>query len=102
MPTRPDLIRCWLCGVAGAYAWRAGLLAPIAVAATDPAWDAQQPTLAQGVRGLIGQPSRVEFLSTVRIGQLTGSTDEGWPNLQDVQNRPLLNDTGWGNCFDHA
>src|SRR5713101_804219 len=47
-----------------------------------------------------------EFLSTIRIGQLTGSKDpttapperpRPWPLLVDAQGWPLLNDTGvWG------
>ncbi len=35
----------------------------------------------------------VEVLSTTRIGQLTGSTESGWPDLVDCQGWPLLNDT---------
>ena len=36
----------------------------------------------------------VEFLSTVRIGQISGSTGDTWPSLVDAQGWPLLNDIG--------
>lgn len=39
----------------------------------------------------------VLFLSTTRIGQLTGSTDDRWKDSVDAMRWPLLNDTGrWG------
>jgi hypothetical protein len=36
-------------------------------------------------------------LSTVRVGQLTGTTGDQWPDLVDARGWPLLTDTGrWG------
>ena len=42
-------------------------------------------------------PSRVrhvEVLSTIRVGQLTGTNGAAWPDLVDPQGWPLVNDTG--------
>ena len=36
----------------------------------------------------------IQVLSTIRIGQLTGTTGEKWPDLVDPELWPLLNDTG--------
>ena len=36
----------------------------------------------------------VQVLSTIRIGQLTGTNGATWPDLVDPQGWPLLNDTG--------
>src|SRR5262249_24974931 len=54
-------------------------------------------TAPDDIAGREDAMSTVQLLSSLRIGQLTGSTDPGWPNPVDPLGWPLLTDmTSWG------
>ncbi|MEV4315366.1 hypothetical protein [Actinocrispum sp. NPDC049592] len=44
--------------------------------------------------GVAAEAAGGVVLGTVRVGQLTGTTSGGWPNLVDAQGWPLLSDLG--------